>query len=163
MSKKLELRYQRHWYEEPPKPESGAYKFRVEALASASERACHFPGANGDDHFYEWEYDEPESTPEYCGTLPDREAISLESINALVKEHGLDPKNVFLTASFSDDYLAVEVVHIRELNEQEQLEEYKDQYTEWADQTKVNKEQELERLKWQIEALQRQAESLKKK
>ena len=163
MSKKLELRYQKDWYEEPPKPESGAYKFRIEQVDAASERACHFPGSCGEGQFYEWEYDEPESTPEYCGTLPDREAISLESINALAKEHGLDAKNVFLTASFAEDYLVVEVVHIRELNEQEQLEEYKAQYTEWANKQKVDKEQELERLQWQIESLQRQAEGLKNK
>jgi hypothetical protein len=163
MSKKLELRYKKTWYNEPPPPESGAYKFRVELLKCASGRACHFPGASDEGQFYALEYDEPESTPEYCGTLDDGQAISLETINALVKKHRLDEKNVFLTASFSDDYLGVEVVHIRELDEQEQLEEHKEQYTAWVKRHSLNKERELERLQDQIEALQRQAENLKKK
>lgn len=161
MSKKLDLRHERTWWDEPPKPESGAYKFRVEHVFSVAERVNHFPGW-GRDSFYEWEEDEPESTPEYCGTLPGRESISLKKILDLVKEHNLDPKNVEFTASFSDDYLSIEVVNIRKLNDQEQLEEYKEAYEGWAKTKRLNKEEELKRIEWQMESLKRQAEQLKK-
>lgn len=162
MTEKLKLRYQKRWYEEPPKPESGAYKFRVEMVKAAGDRINHWPGGNGsEEYFYEYEEDEPEETPEYSGSL--QQGLTLKDINALVEKHGLDEKKVFLTAALYEDHLCVEVVHIRKLSEQEQLEEYKEQYTAWAKRQKLNKEQELERLQDQIEALQRQAENLKKK
>lgn len=161
MTEKLNLRYQKRHYDEPSKPETGAYKFRVEMVKATGDRINHWPGACGEDSFYEYEDDEPEETPEYSGKL--QQGMSLKDINAAVQKHGLDEKRVFLTAALYEDHLCVEVVHIRELSQQEQLEEYKEQYAGWAKRQKLGKEQELERIQQQIESLQRQAENLKKK
>lgn len=163
MSKKLELRYEKTWYEEPPKPETGAYKFRVESLKSVSDRLPHWPGASGDDHFYEWEYDEPEGTPEYSGKLDDRQSICLKDILAAVEKHGLDPKHVFLTGSMAEDYLCVEVVHIRKLNEKEQLEEHQAQQARWEERQTERKVNEEQRLKWELESVQKRLADLQKK
>lgn len=157
----MKKRYDRVWYEEPPKPETGAYQFRIDHLLATSDRACHWPGGSGDEYFYEYEYDEPELTPEYSGKLD--QCLSLKKINELVRNEGLDDKNIFFTASFSDDHLAIEVVHIYKLDEQGQLEEYKEEYSKWVKKQKLCKTQELKDIEYQIESLQRKAETLKSK
>lgn len=156
---KLRLRRERKFYEEPPKPEDGAYKFRVELVEATGDRINHWPGGNGDDSsFYEHEEDEPEVAPEYCGTI---QGLSLKEINKLVEKHNLNEKDVFLTAGLYEDHLCVEVVHIKKQTEQEQLQEYKDAHEEWARRKKANKKEELTSIQQQIESLQKRAEALK--
>lgn len=159
--KKIKLRYKRTWFDEPPKIESGAYKFQIENIDAVGDRVNHWPGYGRDDSFYEFEEEGVEYTPEYTGTLGDRQSLCLKDINALVKEHNLNEQNVFFTASFSDDYLSIEVVHIKKQNKQEQLENYKQEYSNWAKQENLNKEEELSRIQQEIEFLQRKLKDLK--
>src|SRR5579885_202369 len=151
MSKKLPLRYKRDWrWSEPPKLESGFYKHRIELLKSVSERVNHFPGYGREDYFYEYEEDDTEYVPEYSGALGSRESISLKDVLALVKKHNLNPENVHFTASFAEDYLAVEVVHINKLDEAGQLEEYQEALSDWAKTKKNTEEYEKERIQNEI-------------
>lgn len=168
MSKKLPLRHEREWrWKDPPKFESGFYNHRIELLNSASQRMNHFPGY-GRDSFYEDEDDYdidyvPESVPEYCGTMGNREAICLTDVLKQVEKYGLDPKKVYFTASFAEDYLCVEVVHIRELDEQGQLEEYQEALSKRSKTKKDLVAEERKRLQHEIESLQKRLELLKKK
>lgn len=158
---KLKPRRERHFYEEPPIPETGAYRFRVEMVKATGDRINHWPGGNGsEEFFYEYEEDEPEETPEYSGKL--QQCLSLKDINAQVQKHGLDEKKVFLTAALYEDHLCVEVVHITEQTQQEQLEEYKGLVEKFAKKKCLNKKQELENIQHQIEMLQRRANELNK-
>lgn len=163
MTKKLSLRYEKTWYEEPPKPKAGEKRFRIEDVISVSDRVNHFPGAGGDESsFYECEYEEPEETPEYTGDLGARHSISLKKLNDLVQKHGLNEKDVYITASMSEDYLCVEAVHIRKLTAEETQEEYQEQLKQWQKQNKRNNDYEVERAKQDLELAQKRLESLTK-
>jgi len=159
MSKKLPERFNKVLYKEPKKPKSGSKKFRIEMIEAVSDRYHYFPNSERDG-FYE--DDNKKDNPEYSGKLPARQSISLQQINNLIEEYGLNPKAVYLTASFADDYLCVEVVHIKSLNDEEQLEEYEEQHAEWTKQQEQKKEEELKRIEWEMEALKRRATNLKK-
>lgn len=162
MSKKLPLRHERDWrWQDPPKLDSGFYKHRVELLSSVGDRVNHFPGY-GRDSFYEFG-DDGEETPETTGVLDSRESISLASILKKVEKEGLNPKNVHVTASFSDDYLNIEVVHIRKLDEMGQHEEYQDALDAWSKVKKYEAKQEKERIEQEIQMLQQRLDGLKDK
>lgn len=166
MSNKFQPRFKKYHYQEPAKPKVDEKRFRMECLESVGERYMHFPNT-GRDECYEYgdecyEYGD-EDNPEISGKLPERQAISLRHINNLIKQNNLDEKNVFLTASFSDDYLMVEVVHIRQLSGEELKEEYEEQYAEWEEEQKYKKEQEILRIEQQMKILESQAKRLKGK
>jgi len=161
MSKKLPLRYERSFYEAPLPPKMGQKKFRIELITSVSDRANHWPGANGDGHFYEYEYDEPEEIPEYTGDLGYDKSLSLKELNKLVEIHELDESKVFVTASFSEDHLSVEVVHVKEQTPEEIEEEYQERLSEWNQKKKAEKKDQLQRIKQEIEYLKSQEEKLK--
>lgn len=69
-NEKLPLRFNKQFYDEPPKPQDGQKKFRIEVMSATSDRVNHWPGfLREDGEFYESEYDEPEETPEFTGRL----------------------------------------------------------------------------------------------
>lgn len=136
--------------EEPKK-----VNFLIKSLKHVSERYCHFP--NSESEYYE---DDCEDDPSMTGKLPDRQSIPLKSVLELIEKKQINPEEVFFTASFSDDYLCLEVVHIKKLNEEEQEKDYKAQRLEWEKRQERRKEEELDRIKMQMESLQRQTEKL---
>ena len=158
MSKKLPPRFEKHFWKKPTKPKGTRY--RVELLLSAGERMPHWPTS---DRSYDHDYEEDEDNPETEGQLPECQCLSLKKINELVKEHGLDENKVFFTASFDEDYLIVEAVHIRKMTEEDKEEEHKANLAAWEEQEEEKRKQEEQRLKWEMESLQRRMEDLKKK
>jgi len=162
MSKKRALRYDKTWYEEPTKPEDKEKRFRIEQVTSFGDRINHFPGASGEDHFYEYEDDEPESVPEYTGELDSSQSISLDKVINLLNKEGLDSKKVFFTASMSEDHLVLEIIHIKKMTAKETQEEYQDQLRSWKERQEEFKERERQSIQWQLEALQQRANRLKK-
>jgi len=158
--KKLKLRRERTWHDRPPVIGSGAYEFRIENITAARDRVNHWPGYSTGNNFYEWEEEDPENCPEYIGSLGDNNCICLKDINALIKEYNFDEKDVFFTASFSNDYLNIEVVHVKKQNEQEQLENYNQEDSNWAKRNDINKEEELLRIQQDISSLQRRLKDL---
>ncbi len=158
MSKKFPLRFKKTPSEEPEKYKDNQKIFRVELLKGVADRYCHFP--KSDD--YEDPYSEDEENSKLTGKLSNRQSISLKNINAIVKKHNLDESNVYLTASFSDDYLSVEVVNIKLLSKEEKEEEYIKECSEWKKYKAEIKQQEEDRLKFEIENLQMRINNLKK-
>lgn len=164
MSKKDKYsRFDRCWNEKPEEPKLDVKKFAVMCLTSAINNSNNFPD---NEHYYDQmdDYEDAwERYPEFTGKLPRGQFLSLEEVNKLVRENNIDEKNVFFTACFSEEYLSLEAVHIKELSDQEKLEQYAAQCEEWEDQQKLKEEQELQRIKWQMENLQRRASELTKK
>jgi hypothetical protein len=158
LNRKLPLRFNKYWREEPKKPLCDSPKFRIEYLAGCSERYNHFRNTANED--YELE---DEDNPELTGKLDDRQSLSLKEVNEMVRKEGLDESKVFFTASFQDDYLSLEVVNIKELGAKEQLEEYEDQHAAWKKQEQDRHDYEVKRIEREMQHLQQQAERLKKK
>lgn len=150
-------RFTRVWYEEPQPPKIGNKMFIVELLKSTGDRSHYFPT---NEKYYD--LDNQDRT-EFTGKMPARQSLSLEEINKLVNEEKLDHKNVYLTASFDDDYLILETVHVRELSAEEQVEKFESDHSSWEDRRHQQKEYELQKIKQQIEALQKQADKISNK
>lgn len=74
----------------------------------------------------------------------------------MIKEKGLDEKDVYISASFSEDYLSIQAIHIREQNEQETQDEYKEQLSAWQEEQVQRKENEIRDIQQRIEILQKQ-------
>ncbi|CAB4196823.1 hypothetical protein UFOVP1290_343 [uncultured Caudovirales phage] len=141
---------------EPQKPEPNKKRFKIKTLGSVGERACHFP--NSDNETYE-----DDETPELNGIFPDRQSFSLAEALNLTKKLNLDPKDVHITASFVDDYLYIEVMHISELNYDQQLEQYNSNLEKYNARIEEDNKRRLEYVSRQIKDLKQQEELLKKK
>jgi len=159
VNNKLPIRFELPTYKEPSKPKVGAKQFREELVKSVGCRAHYFPKA----HNMNWREDEWDNEEEWDGKYSDRQAISLKEINSLVKQYSLNEENVYLTASFADDYLMVDVVHVKLLSEEEKEEEYQDQLIVWNKYQEGLKKSEKERIEREMKRLQQQMESLQKK
>ncbi len=124
-----------HYYE-PEKPTPGTKRFKVTRLLGTSQRWNHFENDE-----YRDDPDFMEDSPENTGKPRYGQSLSLKEINDAIKLQGLKEDDVHFTVSFSDDYVCLEAIHIKEMNEQEQLEEYKVFHEEWQSQEdkKVNK------------------------
>lgn len=168
MINKRPLRFKKTLYKMPTEPDLSKKKFRQELLLVVGERYTNFYNSdhNSDHNDDYYDEDEVEYEDEYMplkDRLNSRQSMSLNRINDIVKKSGLDEKKVCFTASFSDDYLNLEIVHINEMTEDEILEEYKEDCILWEAQQTRNKEQELKRAQLEIECLQRKVNSLKNK
>jgi hypothetical protein len=158
MKTRRPARRTRYWYEAPLKPEPGKRQFRQETLGHAGTRFNHFPNSDN-----EVEYLDEDEQVESTGKFPVDQSISLKEVNDLLRKEGIDESEVYFTAAFSDDYLSLLVIRLKELSESEKLEEYELQHAEWEKQQQHNLEYEEQRIQRELESLQRQAEELKKK
>lgn len=153
-------RFNRYWYEEPKIPKFEVAKFAITNLYGVSERYNHFPNL---ENYYENLEDGLYDNPENTGKFPYHQSISLQEINSIVKENSLDEKDVHFTIHFEDDYLILEVLHIKEMSVQEKQEQYKAQCEEWKDQKNLEEQRELEKIKREMEMLQRKSDAIKNK
>lgn len=148
----------RYVYNEPQKPKSGKIKFKYDILGWTGSRAYYFENDSDGGH-EELDYDEDNKS--VAGVTEDH-YISLKEVNDLVQKKGLDPSQVYFSASFADDWLHLEVVHVSQMSDQDQLEEYETQYSSWKEYEKLRFKYEEERIQRDIERLQEQAKDLKK-
>ena len=153
------LRKYHSLYSEPKKPKPGTIKYRHVKLAYTQDRAHYFPGygADGPD---EEDYEEDDENLELSAS---RHSLSLKEVNDLVKSKNLDEKDVYFTASFADDYLVLEVVHITKMSEQDILDEYNKLHQEWVEQEKAREADIVAHNEREIARLQEQLKSIKKK
>lgn len=132
--------------------------FIFDVVKSVNERYCHFPNTENefDDDLYE------DGSPEETGELSDGQSMRLKDILAVLKDKNIDVDDVVFTASFSDDHLCLEVVHMKKLNEGEREKDYQKQCDRQKKEQERSKQYELERIEQQMSSLKRQAERLKK-
>ena len=142
---------EKRYWEEP----TLARKFIFESVMSTASRYSAFLNSDNEEQL-------DDSDMNTTGKLSYHTYMSLKDINAAVKEAGIDEKDVVFTASFSDDYLTLEVVHVKKLSEQEQQEDLKAQVAAWKKQQKKKKYRELKEIEDRMESLKRQKERLKK-
>jgi hypothetical protein len=157
---KLPLLRERHFYNEPKKPKPGAKRSRIEAVATTSQRVNHWPGyGNAEDECY----DDDEQNDEEETSGSSRMSISLIEINERVAKEGLDPKKVFFTASFSEDYLCLEVIHVHKMSAKEIQEEYESDLAIWNEGQEAERQRQIEQTNREMERLKEKAEKLKAK
>ena len=155
MNTKVRLKKKRALYSEPKKPKEGKTKYSTEVLASTSDRYHYFSNNEYDD-----EEDNDDDEKEIA---PSRQSISLKEINELLKKEKISPENVYFTVSLSDDYIVLEVVNIQKLSYKEQITEYEEEKAEWEKQQKAQQKAELQRIKNDMECLQKRSKELTKK
>lgn len=151
-------RFERFWYEKPKEPDLNKKRFAITNLIATSERYNHF--ANGESYYDNLD---ERNDPECMGTPPYRQYLSLKEINDIIRSKDLNEADVFFTASFLDDYLCLEALHIKEMSNEEKLEQYQNFCAEWEEQKKIRHEHELQKIKYEMENLQRRADVLAKK
>lgn len=154
MKKDLEPRFEKNWDDKPILPDPKKVKYAQELVDSTGDRYHYFPSAKSGVYY---ENDEEEE-----GSFPIRQGLSLKDINERVKQYGLDEKNIWLSASFRDDYLMIEVINVRKMSEEEKIEEYNSDLKEWNKIQEEKNAEEIQRLEYQMKALKAKAESLKK-
>lgn len=160
MSKRA-LWSEKTWYNEPPKPTPGKPMAKVELLTQVADRACYY--RNSEDEYYYEDDEEVKDFEDISRPLSGHQTLSLKEINDLVAEEKLDPAKVYVTGSFADDYLQVQVIHVAEMTDEEKEALYQKHLAGWQSEQEHKKKEELRRIEYQMEALRRQQEDLKKK
>lgn len=135
----------------PQKPEKGHVQYLRTVLGSTCDRVQYFPSSEYDDA----EDDEPLSES--------RQMMCLNDIDAIVKKAGVDRKDVFFTAELLDDYLVLEVMHVKKLSYKEREEKYKNDMIDWDAQQRQIEQRRLDQIERDMESLKREAGELKKK
>lgn len=149
-----------HWsFQKPKKPKADKVKYQHTVLGTASNRAQYFTNYGREEDGYDEENDHEEEMT----SSESRTSISLKEVNDLIKKQGLKEKDIYFTAAFDEDYLVLEVVHVHKMSEQEKLDEYQRELSEWEAQEKIQQEYEEQRIQRDLANLQRRAEELKKK
>ncbi len=144
--------------EQPKLVETGAYKYSIEIIDNICERIPHWAGTN-DYCFYSDDEEDPENTPEYTGEVP--QSLKLNDILEQLKNSNIDPKDVVISASFADDYLSVEVLHVKEQTLEEQEAEYQCEVAKKQKEISGLKKQRRKELERQQQAIERQLKELK--
>jgi hypothetical protein len=137
---------------EQKKPIPGDKRFKIKMLGYVGERYNNFPnyGRGGRDQFDYY------NDPKLLEKFYECQSFSFQEVSDLVSKLNLNPKDVHITASFNDDYLNIEVIHISDLSYEQQLEEYNSLIEE-------DNKRRLEMVSRQIKDLQNQEKLLKKK
>lgn len=150
-------RFWKYYREIPEKSDFSKKKYSYTLLRGCSERFNHVLSNDPDQDVDE--EDQLEST----GLLPYNQSISLKEINDIVKQKNIDESEVFFTSSMSEDYLCLEVAHIKEMSDEEKEDQYKIQCEMYYDQRKQEEDRELLNIKYEMENLQRRADKIANK
>ncbi len=144
---------------EPNKPVPNQKRFKIKMLGYVGERYNHFPnyGRGEPDQFDDY------NDPKLLGKFNKNQSFSLAEALDLTKKLNLDPKDIYITASFNEDYLNIEVMHISELNYDQQLEQYNSNLEKYNAKIEEDNKRRLEYVSRQIKDLKQQEELLKKK
>lgn len=162
MSSKRELRFNKDFrFDKPPEPKPGQRKFIEELLESTGDRAQYYP--NGGNNIYDHLTGGYKDEIDYTRFPNPRQYISLKKVVELVSKENFDLQNIYFTASCRDDYINLEVIHLKELSEEEKLQAHREDMFLWEQEQNVLKEQELERIEREMKYLQDKCKDLRKK
>lgn len=141
-------------YRKPEKPVENKTAYLFNELCSAGDRFHRFPNEESASYDPEEEKDDPRQT---------HRVISLSEVDDYLLKQNIPRKDVFFTVSVADDYLVLQVMEIRPLTYQEQLDEYEEDMKEWDIQQAEDEKREMESIEREMKSLQKKADRLKSK